>query len=159
MLVMSGLTNLEAYSAVYDTGHMAATTAYATAYDFFQKPLILAKLKELRAKIEAQSTLAPNITREFILNGIKHLAANAEKESTQLAAYQTLGKVAGIDLFRDIHVTEKVHRTVEDVERELKSKLTDLQKQLTIDGDARQVATPAPVDRRRKRKPGPTSPG
>ena len=153
-LVFSGLTNAEAYRAVYDTTGMAEMTWRGRASELINLPLVRAKIAELRSRVEAQSTLAPNITREFILNGIKNLALTAQKESTQLAAYQTLGKAVGVDLFRDVHVTEKITRTVDDVERELKTRLTELRDQLTIDGDSKPVDAPPAADRRRKPKRG-----
>lgn len=154
MLVMSGLSNTDAYRAVFDTAHMADTSVYSAARDFFMSPLILAKIRELRARREAQSTLAPSVNREFILNGIQGLAESADKDSTRLAAYVALGKVQGIDLFREVHVTEKVVRTVEDVERELKTRLTELKAQLTIDGESKPVDAQPAADRRRKPKRG-----
>jgi hypothetical protein len=157
MLVFSGLSNVEAYRAVFDVTGWADTSVYTSAYDMANKPLIKAKLTELRQRVEAQSTLAPNLTREFILNGLMGLAINATKESVQLGALQTLGKTIGIDLFRDTVVTEKRVRTVEEVERELRTRLEDLKRTLTIEGESRPAdstpaAAPAARDRRRKPK-------
>ena len=90
-----------------------------------------------------------------------------EKESNRLNAYVHLGKVAGIDLFRETTRVERVDRTAEDVDRELKAKLQALMNGMTIDGTASSVpaapASSAPIkptpvglkrDRRRKPTPG-----
>lgn len=154
MLMFQGLKTVEAYRAVYDTTGMPEGTIAFNAARIASQPIVVSKLREMRARVEAQSTLAPGLTREFVINGIMGLAVNATKESVQLGAYQTLGKTVGIDLFREVHVTEKRVRTVEDVEQELKSRLAELQAQLnatptTVEGEARRVAAPA-RDRRRK---------
>jgi hypothetical protein len=154
LLMFQGLKNAEAYRAVYDTSGMAESTIAFNAARIAAEPAVAAKLREMRTKVEAQSTLAPNLTREFVINGVMGLATNATKESVQLGALLALGKVVGIDLFRETVVHEKRVRTVEDVETELKDRLAELQRQLTtVEGEARRVdAAPAPRDRRRKPK-------
>ena len=81
------------------------------------------------------------------------LALNADKDSTRLAAYVALGKTIGIDLFRETVVHQKQERSVEDVERELQTRLKDLAR--TIEGEGREV--PAAIEgagrRDRRRKP------
>ena len=156
MLMFQGLSNVEAYRAVYDTSHMQESSIYSAARDAAALPLVTAKLREMRQRLEAQSTLAPNLTRELILNGIQAIALAGDKDSTRLRAFELLGKTVGIDLFRDTIVTEKRVRTVDDVERELKDRLEELRTSLTVEGEARRVDSPAaaaPGARDRRRKP------
>jgi hypothetical protein len=150
---ISGLNDTEAYRMAFRPVGMSDTALWQAAHTVSQLPQVKAKITELRQKAEAQATLAPNLTREFVTNGIMGLALNATKESVQLGAYIALGKTVGIDLFRDVHVTERVTRTAEDVDKELKARLLELQRTLTIEGEAR-PAEPAPDTRRdRRRKP------
>lgn len=90
----------------------------------------------------------------MVTQGIASIATNPNtKDNVRLRAYELLGKVAGIDLFREIHVTEKVHRTVEDIDRELKERLSSLAPM--IEGktvDSAPESAPKPSDRRRKPK-------
>ncbi len=159
-LIFSGFRTVEAYRAVYDTEGRSETAIAARAAEAAKEPVVVAKLRELRERLDKQSTLAPGLTREFVVNGVMSLAMNAQKESVQLGALLALGKTVGIDLFREVHVTERRVRTVEDVEQELKARLAELQQQLngavTVEGDARRVETqPATRDRRRKPKENP----
>lgn len=158
MLVFSGMTNVEAYRSIFDTSAWTERSIAGKAGELANSPVIVAKLRELRQRIEAQSTLAPEAGRNFVLNGLTTLAATAQKESVQLGALIALGKTAGIDLFREVRITEHVNRTVEDVESELKRKLLELQQRLTIDASANKPAAPGdaatPRDRRRKPSPG-----
>jgi hypothetical protein len=157
-LTFSGLSHLEAYRIAYEKTAEQEGTVKAHASELANHPAVLSKVRELRGKVEQQSTLSANLSRDFVLNGLMRLATAAEKETVQLGALQTLGKTVGIDLFREIHVTEQRTRTVEDVEQELKAKLDTLRAGLTIEGKAERVASDkagqpgAGKDRRRKPK-------
>ena len=122
---------------------------------------ILARVAQLRAERMKHSSLLPFLSPEFVTDGIMRIAMTGEKESNRLNAYVHLGKVAGIDLFREPTRVERVDRTAEDVDRELKAKLQTLMNGMTIEGSASSVpaspaaaAKPTPagakVDRRRK---------
>lgn len=155
-LVFSGMTNIDAYRAAYDCSGMSDMAAKNRAYETASLPAVQQKVRELRLKVEEQSTLSANLSRDFVINGLMRLATHAEKESVQLGALQTLGKTVGIDLFRETVVHETRARTVEDVEQELKAKLDAMRAGLTIEGKASAVPTssmsPARTDRRRKPK-------
>lgn len=150
-LSFSGLSNVDAYRAAYNCEGANNHTVSVAAGELMENPVIIRKIRDLRLQAEEKSTLSALLSRNFVLNGLMRLATGAEKESVQLGALQTLGKTVGIDLFRDIHVTERVTRTPEDVERELKEKLDAMRAGLTIEGKASPVA---PARRERKRKTG-----
>lgn len=153
----SGLSNVDAYRKVYDCDGMTDATIQKKASDVAHHPLVTAKLRELRVKVDSQTTLAPYLSRELVINGILGLATTATKESVRLGAYIALGKTVGIDLFREVHVTERVTRTAEDVDRELLEHINKLKP--VLEGKARDVTAPTPAgempgggkrDRRRK---------
>jgi len=121
-----------------------------TAHELLQHPKVNAKLRELRVKAEANSTLAASLTKSFVLNGIMSIALEGDKDSTRLRAYELLGKTVGLDLFRTTVVTETRTRTPEEIDAELRERLAGLADTLTIEGEARRVEKPAPDDRRRK---------
>ena len=122
----SGLNDTDAYRKVYDCQGMTDTSIHGAAALLSKHPLVNAKLKELRLKVDSQTTLAPYLTRELVINGILGLATNSDKDSVRLAAYIALGKTVGIDLFREVHVTEKITRTPEDVDKELLNHINKL---------------------------------
>lgn len=131
-------------------------------YDLDHDSRILARVAQLRAERMKQSSLLPYLSPEFITDGIMRIAMTGAKESVQLQAYALLGKVAGIDLFRETTRVERVDRTPADVDKELKAKLQDLMQGLTIDAAANPPAPastkPAPLEpgkRDRRRKPAP----
>ncbi len=110
-LVFSGLTTVNAFSqAGYGSG-MTADNLSKAAHGLFNLPMVQAKLRELRVKRDEQSTLAPYLTREWILNGVASLAQEADRDSVRLGAYKLLGQTVGIDLFRETTVVERRQRT------------------------------------------------
>ncbi len=151
LLVFQGLSQSEAYRRAYDCAGSSPETIGTRASELAASSKVKAKLADLRLKAEAQATLAPTLSKDWIINGIMGLAVHADKDSTKLQAYVHLGKMAGIDLFRDIVVRETKPRTVEDVEQELRARLKQLGNEL---GDNAKDITPAaianPSDRRRK---------
>jgi hypothetical protein len=77
------------------------------------------------------------------------LADEAEKETVQATCLIALGKVVGIDLFRETTRVERIERTPADIDRELEEQLRSMTR--TIEGKANAVVDkPAPGDRRRK---------
>ena len=136
--VFAGASNVEAYRRTYDCEGQAQSTINGNAATVAHHPLVVAKLKAMRLEVEAKVTLAPLVTREFVIQGITNLALHADKDSTKLRAFELLGKTVGVDLFRDVVVKETAERSVADIERELRDKLASLR--TVIDG----TATPAP---------------
>lgn len=147
--MFQGLSELDAYrQAGYGDGGNYAT-ASKRASEMAKHPRIQAKLRELREKVDEQSTLVLQLSRDWILEGIMGIAQKGDKDSTRLNAYVHLGKVAGIDLFRETTRIEKVSRTPEELDAELQQRLAEMAK--TIEAKANPpVQDPKPRDRRRK---------
>jgi hypothetical protein len=154
-LCFSGLTDTEAYRQAGDCSRMSEATIGRHAYDMAHLPRVQAKLRQLQDKRDQQSTLAANLTRDWITKRIMYLADNSDKDSVKLASLIALGKHVGIDLFRETTRVERVERTPEDIDRELEAQLKSLAN--TIEGSARAIVTkpftPAPsADARSRRK-------
>ncbi len=154
ILVFQGATAVDAYRTVYDVSDPNLPHIGQTAHQLLHNPKVQAKLTALRAKVDEQTTLAPFLTREWILNGVARLAQHATKESVQLGAYKLLGQTVGIDLFRETTIVERRQRSPEEIDAELRKRLDELS--VTIEGRATaKPAQPAvtqqqPTDRRRK---------
>lgn len=146
-LVFSGLTHTEAYKRTCDTSAMTETALWGQAHQMAHNPKVQAKLRQLQDKRDEQSTLASNLSREWIQQRLMRLADKAEKEPVRLGALIALGKVVGIDLFRETTRVERIERTPADIDRELEERLGSLA--LTIEARANTVAE-KPQDRRRK---------
>lgn len=162
----AGAGPAEAYTASFDASGSKPETVKRMAHDVDRNPNVAARVAQLMAERMKQSSLLPFLSQEFVTDGIMRIAMFGSKESVQLQAYALLGKVAGIDLFRETTRIEKVDRTAEDVDRELKAKLQALMNGMTIEGSANaspaevgkvEAAKPAPagLKRDRRRKPTP----
>lgn len=148
---LSGMSDVAAYRAAYDCEGMTDQTIGRRAHEVAHHPIVKAKIKRLIAERNSATTLAPFLTREWILNGVAHLAQYASKEAVQLNAYKLLGQTVGIDLFRETTVVERRQRSPEEIDAELRRRLDELA--ITIDGQATRQApavTQQPTDRRRK---------
>ena len=153
----AGKSAYDAYLEAFEPEDPKRGTVNTAAWHLDHNDKILARVAQLRAERMKESSLLPFLSPEFITDGLMRLAMTAQKETTQLGAYVALGKVAGIDLFRETTRIEKVDRTAEDVDKELKAKLQALMAGMTIDATANPpapaAAKPQPaarVDRRRK---------
>lgn len=153
-----GANQAEAYKEAYGSEGKNANLIGSMASDLDRHPAIVARIGQLTADRMKNSSLLPHLGPEFVTDGLMRLAMTAQKESTKLGALIALGKVAGIDLFRETTRIEKVDRTAEDVDKELKAKLQALMNGMTIEGEAKPAAAVKPVPagkRDRRRKPAP----
>ena len=165
-----GLSQSEAFCHAYDKKPSDYANFYRDASLLDRNPKVVARVRQLVEENRVSAGLFPQVSQELVTNGILGIAMLGEKESNRLAAWVHLGKMAGIDLFRETTRVEHVNRTPEDVERELKAKLSEMMK--TIEGSARPAlepgaaapaaaAKPAPADSApradRRRKPAPRS--
>ncbi len=157
-----GANQSEAYREAYGDEGKNANAIGTMASDLDRHPAIVSRVTQLTAERMSKSSLSPLLSQEFVTDGLMRLAMTAEKESVKLGSLIALGKVAGIDLFRETTRIEKVDRTAEDVDRELKAKLQALMNGMTIEGSVSSVPaapaaavkpTPAGVKRDRRRKP------
>ena len=154
----SGLNQSDAYRSAYSDEEKDPKQVSRVAIELDKHPAIVARVAQLTAERMKKSSLLAMLGPEFVTDGIMRLAMFASKETVQLQAYALLGKVAGIDLFRETTRIEKVDRTAEDVDKELKAKLQALMNGMTIEGEAKPAAAVKPVPagkRDRRRKPAP----
>lgn len=151
--VFQGASAIDAYREVYGVTNENMATVAPNASRLLTNAKVQAKLKELRERVDEQTTLAPFLTREWILNGVARLAQHATKESVQLGAYKLLGQTVGIDLFRETTVVERRQRTPDEIDAELRKRLDELS--VTIEGratvkPAQAIEPDKTTDRRRK---------
>ena len=162
-LVHSGLSNTEAYRRVYGQGERSDNALGVAAHTVAHDPKVQLKLKYLREKAEAQSSLLPlpRINREYVIDGIKKLADDEKiKANTRLAAYIALGKTREVNLFGSDPIEQPQQRSVDDIDKQLLAMLRGMVS--TIDGQATDITPtkekapavkPGPAGVGRKRKP------
>lgn len=138
-LVFAGLSSTEAYSRAFGIDASNPNVG-KMAHRLLHDAGVNAKLVELRQKAEAQTSLAPLVNREAILQGIHGLALNGNKDSVRLAAYIALGKTREINLFGSEPIDKPKERSPEDIDRQLLDLIRGMR--ATIEGQAVDV-TPA----------------
>ncbi len=90
------------------------------------------------AALEAAQVEVDLVNREFVINGLRNLALNAKTESSQVRAYELLGK--HLRLFVDVTETTVVHDVTQlqsYSENELLLMLDSAQRQPAIEGEVR----------------------
>lgn len=151
--VHGGLSYSDAYRLAYPERKEGRGLKEAAAY-MANLPLVQAKLRELRLAAEQPTTLAPTITREFVLEGIKEIATHPDaKLSTRLQAYIALGKTYAAPVFKEPEQSDAKPISTEDMDKRILELLRA--GMATIDGVARDVTLPVVNEKpaNRKRKP------
>lgn len=150
----SGMSDADAYRAAYNTSNMTEMSIRGCAADVANHPLVKAKLANLQVERDKQTSLAPGITREWVIQGIKEIATDSTaKQSTRLAAYIALGKTYAAPVFKEPEQSDAKPISTEDMDKRILELLRA--GMATIDGVALDV-TPAAVSQKpvtRKRKP------
>ena len=153
-LVHSGLNNSEAYRKAYPNEAANPRVGWL-ANRLMQDANVNAKLVQLRTRAEEQSSLAPRINREYVIDGIKKIAdSELVKPNTRLAAYIALGKTREVNLFGSDPIEQPTQRSVDDIDRQLLAMLRGMVS--TIDGQAIDVTPAKPLVSAAKQSP--TSP-
>ena len=151
---MAGHNMSQAYRAAYNCAGSSDTTVSRHAYEVEHNAKVQAKLRQLMAERQPNTSLLPPITKEFVVTGIATLAITAEKQAVQLRAWELLGKAVG--LF-DKDTTEQLPEasTSADIDAEIKRRLRAVLAPV-VEGDARRVE-PEPIQPQprsaRQRKP------
>lgn len=147
-LSFSGLNDSVAYRRSGDCSGMSEQAIGRLAHQMAHMPKVQAKLRQLQDNRDDQSTLASSLTREWIQQRLMKLADHAEKDTVKVTALIALGKVVGIDLFRETTRVERIERTPADIDRELEEQLRSMA--VTIEGKVNAVTDKVPGDRQRK---------
>ena len=132
---LDGLKSVDAYMHAYKIEDKNSRyDVSVAAAQIARNPKVVQRLKELIKERDAQTSLVPRLNREFVVNGVMELAMHAKSDSVKLRAFELLGKSAGIDLFRDVKVTEKLDRDPETIDQMIKDKLLNMVRGDAIDG-------------------------
>lgn len=164
----AGLGQLDAYRQAYPNDTSEPGTMSRNAYALDTDSRIVELVNEMQQATAKQSSLVPRVEEEhpyihvdknYVVQGIARLAQDtANKANVRLSAYVHLGKVNGVDAFRDIVVHEKRTRTVEEIDLEIARHLANMidvtpNSSVNVNQVKTLDAAPVnnkPVDRRRK---------
>lgn len=123
-LVAGGVNKSEAYRRVYDVApDTKPETVNRNAVDVAQNGKVAARLQQLnRAQTQATAHSASEIRAKCVQGLLETLEGQATPQA-KLKAIELLGKMPGVDLFRDTLVTQADTRTAQEVEQELLAKI------------------------------------
>ena len=149
----AGMTKIDAYRHAYQTDALDHTI-HGMAAEVESNPAIPETINRMALARKPETTLVPKVNKNFVLEGITNIAIKeTAKDNVRLRAYELLGKAVG--LFKDEAPAPDKPRTIEEIDAELRARLSAMR---TIEGTAtRQPAEAKPepsayTDRRRKPK-------
>lgn len=123
-LLASGVNQTKAYREAYDVGPgTKANTTHADACRLAQHPKVAARLSQLNAQKVAATTHSASEIRAKCVQGLLNTLEGQSTPQAKLKAIELLGKMPGVDLFRDTLVTQADTRTAKEVEQELLAKI------------------------------------
>lgn len=101
---------------------------YGTASEAASNPKVVSRVSQLLTERMQVATLAPLVTREFVLSGLASEAMNAPKASDRIKAFEALGRTNVVGLYdkTDSPPVDKRDRSIDDIERELRAKIGQL---------------------------------
>lgn len=136
--VALGATYVAAYHAAYDTSSTKPASVRVLASREADKPHINARINELlQYRYERSLLKDAERSRHFVFDALMDIAGDPNSTpSAKLKALELLGKVDGVDLFKERSEAEVTkHPASDDLLKELKEKLAAAAKQLNKNGD------------------------
>ena len=134
-----GLDKTNAYREAYPNDTSAQLTVSASARNLESDNRIVTKIRDMVAAKMPQTSLVPEIDKNFVLNGIATLAKHAEKENVRLSAFIALAKMPHIGLYEGATDPDDKPKSIVDID----AKLAEYFKLMTtIEGDATRVEPP-----------------
>ena len=123
---IGGMSETEAYRHVYSAEKMKPNTVNREASRLMVHPKIATIVKRrLREKEEAALHSAVS-RRRFVIERLVERAKESDTHASEIRALELLGKMQGVDLFRDISATPDDIRPKEEVEAEIEKRLLSL---------------------------------
>lgn len=91
-IALEGMSNSDAYRAVYDVGDMKRSTIHTKAYEEVNKPKVAKRIEELKEQAVSPKIMSA-IERKIWLSEL--IKSEEEKKDTQLKALDILNKMDG----------------------------------------------------------------
>ena len=120
------LTIVDSYRKHYSTDNMSLNAQYVESSRLFNHPMISLRIEHLRTEQEKRNIARNQSRKERVIFNLESLAYdNTNTGHTRVKSLELLGRMAGVDLFRDNHVIED-NRNAQDIKAELEKKLKSL---------------------------------
>lgn len=127
-LMVEGHTGVAAYRRAYEVGTMSAKHIANEAWKLSRHPEVARIVKAGLAARERQVSYDAARIRELVVERLIDESLTARQDGARVRALELLGKLNGVDLFRERPVKEDPLATlsVEELEQRLRERLTQL---------------------------------
>ena len=120
------LTIVDSYRKHYSTDGMSLNAQYVESSRLYNSPKISLRIEQLRTELEKRNIARNQSRKERVIFNLESLAYDKNNTGhTRVKSLELLGRMAGVDLFRDNHVIED-NRNSQDIKEELEKKLKSL---------------------------------
>ena len=120
------LTIVDAYRKHYSTDNMSIDAQYVESSRLYNSPKISLRIQQLRDELEKRNIARNQSRKERVIFNLESLAYDKTNTGhTRVKSLELLGRMAGVDLFRDNHVIED-NRNAQDIKAELEKKIKSL---------------------------------
>jgi hypothetical protein len=96
------MTGSDAYRLAYDASNMKPQTVNVQASKLLAHPKVARYIGVLRARREDAVVHSVAAARTFIFEKLTELALEADRDADKLKAIELLGKLDGVDAFKDV---------------------------------------------------------
>ena len=144
-MVWAGLSLTAAYDEAYSTANMKRAVVWGRAHDAVRNPSVTVRSSQLRTWEWKMAQDEHEKRRKRVIAGLEARAEDPSvPASVQVKALELLGKVRGTDLFSERVEQIKGDLTAEQVEAQLRAKLTELGLETAPQAPATPLLLPAP---------------
>jgi len=98
-ITIHGMSGLLAYRSAYPAAKMGDKAAGTEASRLKQHPLVVKRIRELKAQLVEVDLHDRAETDRFVLAGLKRLALNGDNSAAQIAAYRLIGNLTHARMF------------------------------------------------------------
>ena len=126
-ILASGVSKSEAYRRVYDVGaDTKATTIHRKAVQIAQNGKVVARLIQLTREQTRETTHSAARIRNQCIDTLLDTLVGEATPANRLKAVELLGKIPGVDLFRETVLTQHEDRSPTQVAEELQKRVSEL---------------------------------
>ena len=127
LIAEEGLTSSDAYRRVYDVSPTTKdNTIWNMASELLANPKVAVRIKAIQRRMDEDRSTRAVRREEYVLKRLTEEADNADNASSRIRALELLGKTVSMFSDKVEMETKQTDRTSEEIEQDLKDKLSKL---------------------------------
>ena len=126
-LVAGGDTLSDSYRAAYNASRMKLGSIHREASVLMSNPMVTQRVERLQRQKDTAAVAVGINDRELVLTALRQFVKTAgPKDTAKIRAAELLGKSVG--LFTEVVLNKAPPMTIEEIDREIESRIAELEK-------------------------------